>query len=250
VALSQKRNPMSFPSSSVLRRKSSLVAITIGAGTALLLAGAGVAAMSSSNQINACYKPSNGSIYIVGQGSKQCACQPHDVPISWNVRGPAGPPGPPGSAGPQGARGPAGAAGPAGTFTGHFTSPSGLFSIQVSDTGIELKGPASSITLDATSLQVKGPASSIKLKSPSGLVLEDAASIELRAGAEIRIDSGADIMVDSGGNTQMRGTQVLINAGQNPAPAARAGDPIQGAANGPSVTGTVLSGSSSVFIGQ
>jgi len=199
----------------VVRTKSVLLVMVIAAVAGLSAMGAGIAAMSSSSEINACFKRSNGSIYVVGEGAERGSCQPNDVPIVWNVRGPAGP------------GGPAGAAGPPGTFTGLLSSPNGDFSIRVADTGIELKGPSSRIKLDST-----------------GVVLEDAVSVHLKAGASVRVDAAATL--------QLQGSQVLINAGQAGAPAARAGDPIAGAKdpNSASVTGNVLTGSTSVFIGN
>ena len=60
------------------------------------------------NVINACYKPSNGTLYIVGRQSDRDGCQPHDLAIAWNVRGvpgPQGPQGPQGDVGPTGPQG-------------------------------------------------------------------------------------------------------------------------------------------------
>jgi hypothetical protein len=220
----------------IVRRKSVLLVVVIGVVAGLSAMGAGIAAMSSSNQITACFNRSNGSIYIIGEGADRSSCHPNDVPIVWNIRGPAGPQGPsgvsgppglPGATGPVGASGSPGPVGPPGTFTGVFSSPNGNYSIRVTDTDIELKGPSSKLKLDST-----------------GVVLEDAVNVHLRAGASVRVDSGATL--------QLQGGQVLINAGQAGAPAARAGDPIAGAkeSNSDSVTGNVLTGSTSVFIGN
>jgi hypothetical protein len=213
-----------------------LLVMVVVAVAGLSAMGAGIAAMSNSNQINACFKPSNGSIYVVGQGAERGNCQPNDVPIVWNIIGPvgpqgpsgaAGPPGPSGATGPVGASGSPGPVGPPGTFTGLFSSPNGDYSIRVADTGIELKGPSSKIKLDS-----------------SGIVLEDAVSVHLRSGSSVRVDAGVTI--------QLHGSQVLINAGQNGAPAARAGDPVAGAKDpsSDSVSGSVLTGSTSVLIGN
>ncbi|HXI59797.1 MAG TPA: hypothetical protein VNO55_27205 [Polyangia bacterium] len=220
----------------IVRRKSVLLVMVIVAVAGLSAMGAGIAAMSNSNQINACFKPSNGSIYVVGLGAERSSCQPNDVPIVWNIVGPvgpqgpsgaAGPPGPAGATGPAGANGTPGPVGPPGAFTGLFSSPSGDYSIRVADTGIELKGPSSKIRIDST-----------------GLVLEDAVNVHLRSGSSVRLDAGATI--------QLQGSQVLINAGQNGTPAARVGDPVVGAKdpNSDAVSGTVVTGSTSVLIGN
>jgi hypothetical protein len=85
---------------------------------------------ASTAVINACYKPSNGTIYVIGQQTGRTTCQPNDLAIQWNVQGPTGAQGPQGA---QGATGPAGAAGPAGPQGGQGpqgvkgdTGPAGL----------------------------------------------------------------------------------------------------------------------------
>jgi Collagen triple helix repeat (20 copies) len=227
---------MSFKVGHVVRRKSVLLVMAIAAVVGLSAMGAGIAAMSDTNQISACFNRSNGSIYIIGQGSERSSCHPNDVPIVWNVKGPAGPQGPAGEAGPpgpSGATGPAGATGspgpvgPPGTFTGLFSSPNGQYSIQVTDTGIELKGPSTRIRVDS-----------------GGILLDDAVSVRLRSGSSFRVDSAGPLHV--------QGFPVLINADGGGSLAARAGDQVVGAKDPRSdaVTGLVVSGSTSVLIGN
>ena len=74
-------------------------------------------------------------------------------------QGPQGDAGPAGSQGPQGDTGPPGQQGPegpAGDFTGHFASPNGLYAIDVTDTGIVLSGPSTSVTLGVNTITLQG----------------------------------------------------------------------------------------------
>jgi len=70
-------------------------ATTFALGAILVLAAVGgraaVAALGQAATVNACYKTSNGGLYLIGASSHRTKCQPGDVPISWNAAGPAGP---------------------------------------------------------------------------------------------------------------------------------------------------------------
>src|SRR3954470_24371093 len=77
-----------------------VAAVTVG--TVALAAGR---TTTASSVIKACYKPSNGTIYVIGQDTGRSECQPNDTAIEWNVQGPQGIPGPTGPQGPPGPRG-------------------------------------------------------------------------------------------------------------------------------------------------
>jgi hypothetical protein len=47
----------------------------------------GRAAHATDTTINACFKPSNGTLYLLDGGSGRHECQPGDIPISWNSSG-------------------------------------------------------------------------------------------------------------------------------------------------------------------
>jgi hypothetical protein len=47
----------------------------------------GRAAHATTGEINACFKPSNGTLYLLGEGGGRSECQPGDIPISWNSAG-------------------------------------------------------------------------------------------------------------------------------------------------------------------
>ena len=68
----------------LLRRP--VFAFALGAAlTAAFLVGR--AAHATDSTINACFKPSNGTLYLLGEGTGRTECQPADIPISWNTEG-------------------------------------------------------------------------------------------------------------------------------------------------------------------
>jgi hypothetical protein len=157
----------------ILRRP--LITVVLGLLIAAgVLAGRAAYGANGEKTIHACLKPASGRLYLIGPQTKRSKCKPNDVPIEWNVEGPAGPPGaagatgpagPPGQAGqpgPAGATGSAGPpgqpgpAGPPGAFSGHFASPNGSYSIDVTDQGIVLKGPGGTVKIDNGSVFVSG----------------------------------------------------------------------------------------------
>ena len=82
-----------------------VLALLTGGGSLAALAASG---SSNSAVIQACRGKVNGLLRVVSDPSK---CTKRELPIAWNVQGPAGSTGPQGAKGDQG---PAGAAGPAG----------------------------------------------------------------------------------------------------------------------------------------
>jgi hypothetical protein len=68
----------------ILRR--TVFAFVLGAAlTAAVFVGR--AAHATTGEIDACFKPSNGTLYLLGGGSGRSECQPGDIPISWNSSG-------------------------------------------------------------------------------------------------------------------------------------------------------------------
>jgi hypothetical protein len=111
-----------------------LVAAIVGS-TAISLAGA-----AATGVIEACVNNSSGTIKIVSAAAQ---CANNEIRLVWNAEGSAG------ATGPTGPTGATGATGADGTFAGNFSSPNGLYSMQVTDSGIVLKGPGGTITLNA-----------------------------------------------------------------------------------------------------
>jgi hypothetical protein len=68
----------------ILRR--TVFAFVLGAAlTAAVFVGR--AAHATTGEIEACFKPSNGTLYLLGGGSGRTECQSGDIPISWNTAG-------------------------------------------------------------------------------------------------------------------------------------------------------------------
>ena len=67
-----------------LRR--TIFAFVLGAALAAAVF-VGRAAQATTGQIDACFKPSNGTLYLLGGDSGRTECQPGDIPISWNTAG-------------------------------------------------------------------------------------------------------------------------------------------------------------------
>lgn len=149
------------------------------------------------------------------------------TPIQWSEQGVAGP------AGPQGPAGEDGEDGEDARFSGTFTSPNGRYSLSVTDTGIVLASPDSSIRVTDSAIRVEtmGP-DPIELRGANRVTVDSGAAFELRAGGTASLQSGAGFAV--------RGSTVDIN-GVGCRPAARAGDPVAG--------GSIVSGSTTVCIG-
>ena len=79
-----------------MRRLFHRPALAFAAGAvlvAVVVGGRAAYAALTDDVITACFKPSNGTLYLVGDGSQRADCQPGDRPISWNAQGPAGQPG-------------------------------------------------------------------------------------------------------------------------------------------------------------
>ena len=47
----------------------------------------GRSAFAGTETIDACFKPSNGTLYLLGDTTGRSECQPGDIPISWNTAG-------------------------------------------------------------------------------------------------------------------------------------------------------------------
>jgi hypothetical protein len=93
------------------RRRVLLVALPLALAAGVALAAQPGSRRPSTAVINACVKKKNGLVRVVASLN---ACKKGELPLSWNVQGPAGLRGPTGAPGPTGAAGPAGPPGPAG----------------------------------------------------------------------------------------------------------------------------------------
>jgi hypothetical protein len=171
-----------------------VLAFTIGSGSAV--AAGQLATIGADGSVRACVQV-NGLLRAIEPG-ESCKTERGDraneIPISWSLSGPVGatgPAGPTGATGPQGATGATGATGPAGTFTGVFTSPNGLYSLSVTDVGIVLRGPNSSVTVDATGASIDADA----------LALTTAQDLEVSVGGSQTTTIGANKTESVGGSS-------------------------------------------------
>jgi hypothetical protein len=112
--------------------------------------------------------------------------------------GTAGPAGPPGPRGPTGDTGPQG---PPGVFSGHFQSPNGAYSLDVTNNGIVLTGPAAKIQIVGGTATVSGV----------DVRVQGDVSAELKAGATATVNAGAIATLKAGATVVIQGPQVLIN---------------------------------------
>ena len=114
-----------------VRVRTRAVVATAAAVALVALGGAAWATTAIGDDvIQGCYD-SGGNLKVVDT----LPCPKGWKPLSWNKQGPQGEPG---------------------TFSGHFASSNGKFAIDVTDDGITLKGPASSIVIGATETSVFG----------------------------------------------------------------------------------------------
>lgn len=189
---------------------------------AAALGGRAAYAALSDDVVTACFKPSNGTLYLIGDGSSRSGCQPGDQPISWNVQGPAGQAGPPGPPGPPGEDGEDGvsvtsvtlapgadpncplggskftsASGVTyacnGGFAAETRSPNGLFRIRLNDSGIALEGPSGRINVDN-----------------GGITIDAALALRLR-GLTVDVDSLATTDIDANAPLTVDAPLVFLN---------------------------------------
>ena len=104
--------------------------------------------------------------------------------------GAVGPTGPPGPRGPAGDTGPQG---PPGVFSGHFQSPNGAYSLDVTNNGIVLTGPAAKVQIVGGTATVSG--TSVKIQADIDAELKGGATATLNAGGSATVKGGALVVV-------------------------------------------------------
>jgi hypothetical protein len=208
-----------------LRR--SVFAFVLGAALAAAVL-VGRAAHATTGTINACFKPSNGTLYLLGEGTGRTECQPADIPISWNTEGVNGQDGvsvssetlapdqdpacPNGGSkftavsgvtyacnGSNGVNGQDGQDGD--DFSGTFTSPNGLYKLVVDDTTARLEGPLAKVQIANNGVQVEGPFARLRLLTTEA---------SLNSQAQLTLQAQA-LFSASGALTSIGGAQILLN---------------------------------------
>ena len=157
-----------------------------------------------------------------------------------------------GAAGPQGPAGPTGPQGPPGTFTGHFQSPNGQYTLDVTDTGVRLAGPGATlqlgngtVTIMATNVVVRSDVNT-EIRSGATTMVRSGANTDIQSSASTTVNSSASTTIHSGASTSIEGSPVLLNGGAKPA--ARIGDPVQ--VDPASGAGVITGGSTTVLVGN
>jgi hypothetical protein len=215
-----------------LRR--TLFAFVLGAAlTAAVFVGR--AAHATTGTIEACFKPSNGTLYLLGETSGREECMPGDIPISWNSEGINGQDGvsvtseslapgddaacPNGGSkftaangvsyacnGANGQDGQDGVDGQDGQdFAGTFTSPNGLFKLIVDDTTARLEGPSSKVIVDATTARLEGPSSRVQV-TPGTVQIQTSGLFS--ASGTVTTIGGNQILLNGSGCGVLRNTDV------------------------------------------
>lgn len=272
---------------SIIRQRRSRVAVGVAAIFSIAAGIAYAAIPDAAGVIYGCYRTSTddqkGQLRVVEDPAN---CRSNESAIQWNQTGPAGPAGPAGADGRDGVDGMDGADGssptvtqlaagdancPAGgaaitdgagatayvcsgrdgtdgtPFSGTFTSPNGQYSISVTDTGVTVASPDSSIRVGATDIEIETLGSDdIEVRSSSDLDFLSGASVELRGGTTVRVESGSNASVLAAGSLSLRGNGVNIGGGPC-SPAARIGDLVTHPPEG--VPGSIFTGSTTVCVG-
>jgi hypothetical protein len=163
----------------LLRRP--ILAFALGAALAgFAAAGTAAYAALADDRVSACYAAKTGALYVIGRDGAPSRCLAGDAPIDWSIAGPQGPPG---------------------AFSGTFKSPNGAYSISVTDEGIVLAGPGSSVRLEGSEITVKSgtdlvleAARQARLKGLNATV-DGTVSALVKAGATAGVESGAIVNV-------------------------------------------------------
>ena len=188
--------------------------------------------------IQGCYRTSNddqkGQLRVVESAA---SCRTNELPIQWNVTGAPGARGPAGEDGSDGASPTVAQVGPgtggcanggaaitdsAGTtayvcnglngqdgadgdsFSGTFASPNGQYSINVTDTGVTIASPDSSIV-------VSGGAITVETLSTDGIIVRSGGLFDVRAGTSLDLRAGTTGRLESSSTMTIRGSVVNIN---------------------------------------
>ena len=242
----------------------------------LAVAGGAYAAIpDAAGVIHGCYRTSTddqkGQLRVV---EDPASCRSNEEPIQWNEQGTQGLPGAAGMDGADGADGVSptvaqlpvgdahcaaggaaltdaagatayvcnGAAGAPGTpFDGTFTSPNGLYSVSVTDAGVRIASPDSSISVTDSSVRVETQGTDlIELRGANRVEVRAGTTFDLRAAATATFEAAASVGI-GGGSVRIGGSGCL--------PAARVSDLVLGTAASDSVVAHVATGSNFVCIG-
>lgn len=105
-------------------------------------------------------------------------------------------------------------------FAGTFTSPNGLYSISVADTGVTVLGPGASIGVAGSEFTVQS--NDVLIQSGHSFLLDSALGIDVRAASAVTMQSGSNFSVQSGSNLLLKsgGTSTVEPSVSGEAPSA------------------------------
>ena len=165
-----------------LSRRPALAFVAGALLVAAIVGGRAAHASLADDVVTACFKPSNGTLYVVGEDGARADCQPGDEPIEWNVQGP---PGADGVSVTSVALAPG--ADPNCPLGGSkFTSASGVtYACNGGFTGTSTSGPYS-ISLQETGIALQGPTGVVRVTG-SGIVIDSAGTVTIK-GSKVEIN--------------------------------------------------------------
>jgi hypothetical protein len=121
-------------------------------------------------------------------------------------------------------------------------SPNGLYTLSITDIGIELLGPKGVVKITDAGIEIGAPnttrvvimardmnvrsAKTVRLEAGSTMDISGGLSTDIRAGATIDIKGGSTVQITSAAEASLIGSQVTLGNCSNRMPVARAGDKI------------------------
>jgi hypothetical protein len=111
-------------------------------------------------------------------------------------------------------------------------SPNGLYKLSITDTGIELSGPRSTITLNDAGILIRIPGT-YQVEAKDMTVKADR-NVSYRAGSNLTLEAASNVQIKSSGSTDVSaaarasftGSNINLGLCSNARPAARLGDPV------------------------
>ena len=86
-------------------------------------------------------------------------------------------------------------------------SPNGQYKLSITDTGIELLGPAGMVKISATGIEIGSPSTtSVSIRSNN---------VEVKSGQAVRLESGSNMDIRAGSNLNLRGSSAVEVRGDN-----------------------------------
>lgn len=191
---------------------------------------------SGTGLIHGCYSQ-NGALATNGTqlniiDKASASCNKNQQEITWNQTGP------------QGVKGDKG---DPGTFSGSFASPNGQYSMSVTDNGITLAGPTSSILIGSGGLSMAAGGSHVSIDN-AGAVDVKGSSVTVKGNTDVTVEGSTEVHIRGGVVTHVDGGIVELN-GCNRHVSGTNDQTVSTYDGGSAVLGFILTGSPSVCAG-